>query len=58
MGLTAACAIRAAYSNALRRVSDLMNCEPDTPEAAELDRLADFCVAYEAANFPWNKATP
>lgn len=40
------------YEAALKRVDELMDAQPGTPEAEELRNLADNIVAYEQAHFP------
>lgn len=43
----------AEYFAALARASDLMDAEPDSPEEAELVRLAIAIEEYEAATEDW-----
>lgn len=40
------------YPAALVRANELMDAKPGTPEAEELDRLADELVAYEDEHIP------
>ena len=46
------------YDVAIARISKLMNAEPGTPEAEELDALADVLVAYEEEHFPISPPDP
>lgn len=46
------------YECALRRVSELMDAEPGTPEGNELNALASAVEAYEAENFPIEPPSP
>lgn len=45
----------AEYELALARIAELMGAERDTPEAEELNQLADVVVAYEQKHFPWTQ---
>ena len=40
------------YKNALRRIEELIDAEPDTDAGAELDVLATLVDAYEDNHFP------
>lgn len=40
------------HAAALARIEQLMDAEPDTPEATELDLLADLVEQYERRHFP------
>ena len=40
------------HRRALRRVEELMDAKPDTPEGDELDVLATLVEAYEDRHFP------
>jgi HTH-type transcriptional regulator / antitoxin HigA len=42
----------ADHADALRRIDELMDAEPGTPEADELDVLATLVEAYEDRHFP------
>lgn len=46
------------HAAALARIELLMDAEPGTPEAEELDVLADLVEHYEARHFPIPKPTP
>ncbi len=43
---------REEHAAALKRVDELMDAQPGTPEAEELSELADKVVAYEQEHFP------
>ena len=40
------------YLTAMKRIEELMDAEPGSPEEAELDRLANDVIAYEKLHFP------
>lgn len=42
----------ASHKRALKRIEDLWDAEPGTPEGAELDALATLVDAYERKHFP------
>jgi HTH-type transcriptional regulator/antitoxin HigA len=46
------------HATALARIELLMDAEPGTPEAAELDVLADLVELYEKKHFPMERPTP
>ncbi len=46
------------YAAALARIEELMDAEPGTPEADELDVLADLVEHYEAKTIPLGFPTP
>lgn len=46
------------YHNALARVAELMDAEPDSEAGAELDVLAILVDAYEAKHFPIGAPDP
>jgi HTH-type transcriptional regulator/antitoxin HigA len=46
------------YKNALRRIEELMDAEPDTDAGAELDVLATLVDAYEYNHFPITAPDP
>lgn len=46
------------HAAALARIELLMDAEPGTPEAEELDLLADLVEHYEAKHFPIPRPTP
>lgn len=46
------------HAAALTRIERLMNAEPGTPEADELDLLADLVEHYESKHFPIPKPSP
>lgn len=46
------------YDAALRRLDDLMDASPGTPEGDELDVLATLVDAYENIRFPIEKPDP
>lgn len=46
------------HAAALARIELLMDAVPDTPEAEELDLLADLVEHYETRHFPIAKPTP
>lgn len=46
------------HAAALARIELLMDADPGTPEAAELDLLADLVEHYEIRHFPIPKPTP
>ena len=39
------------YEAALKRINELMDAEPDTPEGDELDVLATLIVVYEEKHY-------
>jgi HTH-type transcriptional regulator/antitoxin HigA len=46
------------YNNALTRVAELMDAEPDSEAGAELDVLATLVDAYEDRHFPIDSPDP
>ena len=46
------------YDAALRRIADLMDAKPGTPETDELDVLASLVEQYEAKRFPIDVPSP
>ena len=46
------------YNNALARVAELMDAEPDSEAGAELDVLATLVDAYESKHFPIESPDP
>jgi HTH-type transcriptional regulator/antitoxin HigA len=46
------------HAAALARIELLMDAQPGTPEAEELDLLADLVEHYEMRHFPIPKPTP
>ena len=46
------------YNNALLRIDELMDAEPDTEAGAELDVLATLVEAYESKHFPIDAPDP
>jgi len=42
----------AEYDTALKRVEEIWNAEPGTPEGEELDKLVDMIEEYEAVHYP------
>jgi HTH-type transcriptional regulator/antitoxin HigA len=46
------------YNNALARVAELMDAEPDSEAGAELDVLATLVDAYEDRHFPIDSPDP
>ncbi|MEX0734608.1 MAG: transcriptional regulator [Steroidobacteraceae bacterium] len=46
------------YNNALVRVAELMDAEPDSEAGAELDVLATLVDAYESKHFPIDSPDP
>ncbi len=46
------------YNNALDRVAELMDAEPDSEAGAELDVLATLVDAYESKHFPIESPDP
>jgi HTH-type transcriptional regulator/antitoxin HigA len=46
------------YQNALKRIEELWEAKPNSPEADELDILATLVEAYEAKNFSINAPDP
>ena len=48
----------ADHQVALERMAELMGAEPGTPEADELQVLADLIEHYEAKHFPIDKPEP
>jgi len=43
---------------AVRRIQELWDAEPGSPEFAELDHLASIVDAYEAQRYPTGPASP
>jgi hypothetical protein len=41
------------YEATLKRIEELFDAKPDTPECEELDRLADAVVEYEGRLYPF-----
>ena len=46
------------YNNALLRIGELMDAEPDTEAGAELDVLATLVDVYESKHFPIDPPDP
>lgn len=46
------------YNAALRRIAEIMDAEPGTPEVDELDVLASLVEQYEAKRFPIDVPSP
>src|SRR5436853_70648 len=46
------------YAAALHRIEELMDAEPESPEAQELDVLGDLVELYEAKTVPLGFPTP
>ena len=40
------------YNEAVKRINELINAKPNTPEEAELDVLTDLVWAYEEEHYP------
>jgi HTH-type transcriptional regulator/antitoxin HigA len=49
---------KTAHKQALKRIEDLWDAEPKTPEGDELDVLATLVSAYEDQHFPISKPEP
>lgn len=48
----------ADYETALKRIAELMNAAPNSPEGDELDVLATLVEFYESRHFPIETADP
>ncbi len=46
------------FESALKRLHELFDAEPGTPEGDELDELCDLIEAYDIANYPIPEPTP
>ena len=48
----------AEYDVALARISELLGCEPYSPEDEELDRISDLVIQYEDEHYPMEEPDP
>ncbi len=46
------------HNETLKRIDELINAQPDTPEEAELDVLTDLVWAYEEEHYPMPPPDP